>query len=109
MIGTVRQYLTKRNKQINPFCGASQSGSQKGLTININTRRSAKPKLWTENIDPGRLDPKFGSQKIFQKASEISQFFRLSGHCILKNPNLSTGCYPIMGQNMGQTDLSRNP
>ena len=24
------------------------------------------------------------------------------GHCILKNPNLSTACYSNMGQNMGQ-------
>ena len=38
----------------------------------------------------------------FQKVSKISRFFRFGGHCILKNPNLSTGCYSIMGQNMGQ-------
>lgn len=31
-----------------------------------------------------------------------SGIFRFSGHCILKNAVLSTGCYPIMGQNMGQ-------
>ena len=31
--------------------------------------------------------------------------FQFGGHCILKNANLSTGCYSIMGQNMGQTVL----
>ena len=39
----------------------------------------------------------------FQKVLKISWFFGFGGHCILKNPNLSTGCYSIMGQNMGQT------
>ena len=41
----------------------------------------------------------------FQKVLKISRFFGFGGHCILKNPNLSTGCYSIMGQNMGQTVL----
>lgn len=45
--------------------------------------------------------------KFFLKVLKISQFFRFRGHCILKNPNLSTGCYPIMGQNMGQTVLEK--
>ena len=39
----------------------------------------------------------------FQKVLKISLFFRFAGHCILKNATLSTECYPIMGQNMGQT------
>ena len=42
-------------------------------------------------------------EKFFSKVSKISWIFRISGHCILKNANLSTECYPIMGQNMGQT------
>ena len=41
----------------------------------------------------------------FQKVLEISRIFRFSGHCILKNATLSIRCYPIMGQNMGQTVL----
>lgn len=44
----------------------------------------------------------------FQKVLKFSQFFRFAGHCILKNAVLSTGCYPIMGQNMGQTVLREN-
>ena len=44
-------------------------------------------------------------EKFFSKVLKISRFFRFGGHCILKNPNLSTGYYPIMGQNMGQTVL----
>ena len=39
----------------------------------------------------------------FQKVLKISRIFRFHGHCILKNTTLFTGCYPIMGQNMGQT------
>ena len=46
-------------------------------------------------------------EKFFSKVLSFSQIFRFSGHCILKNPTLSTGCYPIMGQNMGQTDFYR--
>ena len=45
------------------------------------------------------------AEKIFSKVLVISQIFRFSGHCIQKNATLSTGCYPIMGQNMGQTVL----
>ena len=41
----------------------------------------------------------------FQKVLKFSQILRFGGHCILKNATLSTGCYPIMGQNMGQTVL----
>ena len=43
--------------------------------------------------------------KFFSKVLKFSQIFRFSGHCFLKNANLSTGCYSIMGQNMGQTVL----
>ena len=39
----------------------------------------------------------------FQKVLQISRFFRFGSHCILKNATLSIRCYPIMGQNMGQT------
>ena len=42
-------------------------------------------------------------EKFFSKVLKISRFLRFGGHCILKNAALSTGCYPIMGQNMGQT------
>ena len=42
-------------------------------------------------------------EKFFSKVLKISEFFRFSGHCILKNAVMSTGCYSIMGQNMGQT------
>ena len=42
-------------------------------------------------------------EKFFSKILKITRFIRFGGHCILKNPNLSTGCYSIMGQNMGQT------
>ena len=42
-------------------------------------------------------------EKIFSEVLKISRIFRFSGHCILKNAALSTGCYSIMGQNMGQT------
>ena len=45
--------------------------------------------------------------KFFSKVLKISEFFRISGHWILKNPNLSTGCYSIMGQNMGQAVLRK--
>ena len=44
-------------------------------------------------------------EKFFLKVLKNSRFFRFDGHCILKNPYLSTECYPIMGQNMGQTVL----
>ena len=37
-------------------------------------------------------------EKFFSKVLKISEFFRFSGHCILKNAVLSTGCYSIMGQ-----------
>ena len=43
------------------------------------------------------------AEKFFPKVLKISRFFRFRGHCILKNAALSTGCYSIMGQNMGQT------
>ena len=43
-----------------------------------------------------------GRGKIFSKVMRNSRILRFGGHCILKNPNLSTGCYFIMGQNMGQ-------
>ena len=46
-------------------------------------------------------------EEFFSKVLKISQIFRFSGHCILKKPNLSTGCYPIMGQNMGQAVLRK--
>ena len=36
-------------------------------------------------------------EKIFSKVLKISRIFRFSGHCILKNANLSTGYYSIMG------------
>ena len=48
-------------------------------------------------------------EKFFSKVLKISRFFRFGGHCILKNPNLSTGYYPIMGQNMGQGGFSEIP
>ena len=41
----------------------------------------------------------------FQKVLKSSRILRFHGHCILKNANLSIGCYSIMGQNMGQTVL----
>ena len=41
--------------------------------------------------------------KFFSKVLKISRIFRFCGHCILKNAALSIRCYPIMGQNMGQT------
>lgn len=44
-------------------------------------------------------------EKFFSKVLKFPLFFRFGGHCILKNPNLSTGYYSIMGQNMGQTIL----
>ena len=47
-------------------------------------------------------------EKIFPKVLKISWIFRISGHCILKNATLSTGCYSIMGQNMGHTFLREN-
>ena len=46
-----------------------------------------------------------GRRFLFSKVLKISRFFGFGEHCILKNPNLSTGCYSIMGQNMGQTVL----
>ena len=46
-----------------------------------------------------------GRRKNFSKVLKISRFFGFGGHCILKNATLSTGCYPIMGQNMGRTVL----
>ena len=45
------------------------------------------------------------AEKFFPKVLKFSRIIRFGGHCILKNPNLSTGCYSIMGQNMGQTVL----
>ena len=45
------------------------------------------------------------AEEFFSKVLKISQIFRFCGHCILKNATLSTGCYSIMGQNMGQTVL----
>lgn len=44
-------------------------------------------------------------EKFFPKVLRISRIFRFSGHYILKNANLSTWCYPMTGQNMGQTIL----
>ena len=55
------------------------------------------------HITPGGRRKKF-----FSKVLKISRSFRFGGHCILKNANLSTGCYSIMGQNMGQTVLREN-
>ena len=42
-------------------------------------------------------------EKFFSKVLKISRIFQLGGHWILKNANLSTKCYSIMGQNMDQT------
>ena len=46
------------------------------------------------------------SQKNSQEVLEISLFFRFGGHCILKNPNLSTVFYRDMGHGMGQRGLA---
>ncbi len=40
-------------------------------------------------------------EKFFSKVLKFSWIFRFGGRCILKNPNLSTGHYPIMGQKCG--------
>ena len=45
------------------------------------------------------------AEKFFSKVLKISRIFRFHGHWILKNAALSIRCYPIMGQNMGQTLL----
>ena len=80
---TVKQQLTKRNKQVKP----------------LPCRRSA----W-EGFEHRVQHPEV-VVNFFSKVLKIYRFFRFSGHCILKNTTLSTGCYPIMGQNMGQTVL----
>ena len=48
------------------------------------------------------------AEEFFSKVLKISRIFRFNGHCILKNATLSIRCYPIMGQNMGQTVLREN-
>ena len=49
------------------------------------------------------------TEKLFSKVLKRSRIFRFCGHYILKNTDLSTACYPIMGQNMGQTLLREMP
>ena len=51
-------------------------------------------------------NPEVG-EKFFSKVLKNFRILRFGGHCILKNPNLSTECYPIMGQNMGQAVLRK--
>ena len=80
-IATLR-YLTKRNKQVKPL-----------PVLVIGTGRGFEHRVQHPEV----------IEKFFLKVFNISRIFRFHGHCILKNANLSTGCYPIMGQNMGQT------
>ena len=79
---TARQPLTKQNKQLKPL-PMPGNGNGRGFE-----HRVQHPEV---------------VGKFFSKVSKISRIFRFGGHCILKNAALSTGCYPIMGQNMGQT------
>ena len=79
---TTRQHLTKRNKQVKPL-PVPMIGIGRGFE-----QRVQHPEV---------------VELSFQKVLKFSQFFRFAGHCILKNAVLSTGCYPSMGQNMGQT------
>ena len=46
------------------------------------------------------------AETIFSKVLKFSQIFQFSGHCNLKNTDLSTVCYSNMGQNMSQKVLS---
>ena len=79
--------LTKRNKQVKPL-PVPRSGIGRGFEHRVQHRSVV--------------------EKFFSKVFKISWFFRFRGHCILKNPNLSTGCYSIMGQNMGLTVLGES-
>ena len=77
-------HLTKRNKQVKPL-PVPVVGIGRGFEHRVE-------------------DPEV-AEKFFSKVLKISRIFRFDGYCILKNATLSTGCYPIMGQNMGQTVL----
>ena len=81
---TVRRHLTKRSKQVKPL-PVPMIGYGRGFE-----HRAGNPEV---------------VEKVFQKVLEIPRIFQFYGHCILKNATLSTGCYSIMGQNMGQTVL----
>ena len=83
-IYVVRQMLTKRNKQVKPL-PVPRSGIGRGFEHRVYHRSVV--------------------EKFFSKVFKISWFFRFREHWILKSANLSTGCYSIMGQNMGQTVL----
>ena len=76
------RHLTKQNKQVKPL-PVPVIGAGEVLTIERKTRRSQKTS--------------------FQKVLKIPRIFGFSRPCILKNTALSIRCYPIMGQNMGQT------
>ena len=76
--------LTKRNKQVKPL-PVPRSGIGRGFEHRVHHRSVV--------------------EKFFSKVFKISWFFRFREHWILKSANLSTGCYSIMGQNMGQTVL----
>ena len=76
--------LTKRNKQVKPL-PVPRSGIGRGFEHRVHHRSVV--------------------EKFFSKVFKISWFFRFRGHWILKSANLSTRCYSIMGQNMGQTVL----
>ena len=77
-----KQQLTKRNKQVKPL-PVPVVGAGRGFEHRVKAPEVVG--------------------KFFPKVLKYSRIFRFGGHCILKNANLSTGCYPIMGQNMGQT------
>ena len=76
--------LTKRNKQVK-LLPVPRSGIGRGFEHRVHHRSVV--------------------EKFFSKVFKISCFFRFRGHWILKSANLSTRCYSIMGQNMGQTVL----
>ena len=79
-----KQQLTKRNEQVKPL-----------PVLVIGTGRGFEHRVQHPEV----------VEKFFSKVLKFSRIIRFGGHCILKNPNLSTGCYSIMGQNMGQTIL----
>ena len=82
IVDLISQHLTKQNKQVKPL-PVPVIGSGRGFEHRVKS-----PEVVGFS---------------FQKVLKISRISRFDGHCILKNPNLSTECYPIMGRNMDQT------
>ena len=87
MVTRIYRNLTKRKKQRTPL-RSPVVGDERGGKHGIRYPEVA--------------------EKFFSKVLRFSRIFRFGGHCILKNAVLSTGCYSIMGQNMGQTVLRKN-